>query len=107
MQHGRPANNNRAALAIVILVVLALCGLAIASAGRADPLGVHGLIAVLASGGPTGRVARSVAEPLPDLVFVALDPLVLLLMKPDRVVGIAVLRRVPLEGLLGEIEGHA
>ena len=36
-------------LAIVILGVLALCGLAMASAGRADPLGVHGLIVVLFS----------------------------------------------------------
>jgi cytochrome c oxidase cbb3-type subunit 1 len=36
-------------LALVILAVLGLCGLAMASAGRADPLGVHGLIVVLAS----------------------------------------------------------
>ena len=36
-------------LALVILAVLGLCGLAMASAGRADPLGIHGLIVVLAS----------------------------------------------------------
>ena len=36
-------------LALVILAVLGLCGLAMASAGRDDPFGIHGVIVVLAS----------------------------------------------------------
>src|SRR5438552_12177901 len=35
-------------LALVILLVLSLCGLAMAVAGRGDPLGIHGAIVLLA-----------------------------------------------------------
>ena len=56
-------------LAAVILVVLAVIGIAMAAAGRADPLGVHGLIVLLFSGGLLYVVLSAFYEPEPDLTL--------------------------------------
>ncbi|MEI2298312.1 cytochrome-c oxidase, cbb3-type subunit I [Ensifer sp. MJa1] len=53
-------------MAVVILVALALCGLTMAAAGRADPLGVHGFIALVVSIGLAFFVMSAFYSPAPD-----------------------------------------
>jgi cytochrome c oxidase cbb3-type subunit 1 len=55
-------------LALIILIALALCGLAMAAAGRADPLGAHGGLVVLWALAGIAAVASGyfAPEPSPD-----------------------------------------
>nr|CAD6436058.1 cytochrome-c oxidase, cbb3-type subunit I [Rhizobium sp. Q54] len=53
-------------LAAVVLAVLAIIGIAMAAAGRADPLGVHGLLVLLYSGALLALVLSSLFEREPD-----------------------------------------
>jgi cytochrome c oxidase cbb3-type subunit 1 len=53
-------------LGLVILSALAVCGLAMAIAGRDDLLGIHGFIVVLASVGVAFLVIRGYYTPEPD-----------------------------------------
>jgi cytochrome c oxidase cbb3-type subunit 1 len=52
--------------ALVILVVAAICGLAMAAGGRGDPLGVHGIIVLLFSVGLAFVVMAGYYTPEPD-----------------------------------------
>ena len=52
-------------LALVILLVLSLCGLAMAVAGRGDPLGIHGAIVLLAGIAGMFGVISGYYEPEP------------------------------------------
>ena len=52
--------------ALVILVLLALCGLAMAAGGRGDPLSVHGIIVMLFSIGLAFVVMAGYYTPEPD-----------------------------------------
>ena len=53
-------------LSAVVLVIMAVLGIAMAAAGRADMLGVHGLIVLLYSGGLLAVVLSSLFEREPD-----------------------------------------
>ena len=53
-------------LAIVVLTLVALAGLAMAVAGRADPIGVHGFIVLVASVGLIFVVLSSFYAPEPS-----------------------------------------
>lgn len=51
--------------AAAILLAVAMCGVAMAAAGRSDPLGVHGLIVILFSGALLYPVLSTLYEPEP------------------------------------------
>ena len=53
-------------LAIVVLILVALAGLAMAVAGRADPMGVHGLIVMVASAGLLFAMLAALFAPEPS-----------------------------------------
>ncbi len=52
-------------LSVVILVALAIIGIAMAAAGRFDPLGIHGVVILLCSGVLLARLLSSLFEPEP------------------------------------------
>jgi cytochrome c oxidase cbb3-type subunit 1 len=53
-------------LALLVLVLLAACGLAMAGAGQQDPLGAHGLIVLIVSVGLIFAVIRRYFDPEPS-----------------------------------------
>ena len=52
-------------LSVVILVALVIIGIAMAAAGRFDPLGIHGVVVLLCSGVLLARLLSSLFEPEP------------------------------------------
>ncbi|MBN8190008.1 cytochrome-c oxidase, cbb3-type subunit I [Salipiger thiooxidans] len=52
-------------IALMICVVMAIVGLAMAAAGRGDPMGSHGAIVLIAAGITTCFVLRAIGEPEP------------------------------------------
>jgi len=56
---------NERQLALIILLALSLCGLAMAVAGHGDPLGVHGAIVLLAGIAGTFGVISGYYAPEP------------------------------------------
>ncbi|CAD7052632.1 cytochrome-c oxidase, cbb3-type subunit I [Pseudorhizobium endolithicum] len=52
-------------LSVVILIALVIIGIAMAAAGRFDPLGVHGVVVLLCSGVLLARLLSSLFEPEP------------------------------------------
>jgi len=52
-------------LSVVILVALVIIGIAMAAAGRFDPLGIHGVVVLLCSGALLAVVLSSLFEPEP------------------------------------------
>lgn len=52
-------------LSVVILVALVILGIAMAAAGRFDPLGIHGVVVLLCSGALLAVVLSSLFEPEP------------------------------------------
>lgn len=52
-------------LSVVMLVALAIIGIAMAAAGRFDPLGIHGVVVLLCSGVLLARLLSSLFEPEP------------------------------------------
>nr|CAD6596732.1 cytochrome-c oxidase, cbb3-type subunit I [Rhizobium sp. Khangiran2] len=52
-------------LSVVILVALVIIGIAMAAAGRFDPLGIHGVVVLLCSGVLLTRLLSSLFEPEP------------------------------------------
>src|SRR5258706_4934229 len=58
--------NNERQLALIILLAMSACGLAMAVAGRDDPLGVHGAIVLLAGIAGTFGVISGYYAPEPD-----------------------------------------
>jgi cytochrome c oxidase cbb3-type subunit 1 len=57
---------NERHLALAILGLLALAGLAMAAAGRHDPIAVHGFIVLIVAGGLFVLVGRRVLDPEPE-----------------------------------------
>src|SRR5205809_6155864 len=53
-------------LALIILLAMSLCGLAMGAAGHGDPLGVHGAIVLLAGIAGTFGVISGYYQPEPD-----------------------------------------
>lgn len=52
-------------LSVVILIALVIIGIAMAAAGRFDPLGIHGVVVLLCSGVLLARLLSSLFEPEP------------------------------------------